>query len=577
MKSRIIVLAAIIFVNLYISNAQTNVVLNPFSGDYFRSPVEFPFKLSGNFCELRETHFHAGIDIKPSGNNKDKLYSIGDGYISRIRVSARGYGKAIYIDHPEVGYTSVYGHLDAFSEIIDSVARSYQLNQESFEIDYLLSPEILPIKKGEFIGYMGNSGHSFGKHLHFEIRETKSEKPINPFLFGITPQDDISPSLLSLSVHGLTPELYKLSENKVKLGAAVNNHIHISTPIVVPAWRAGIALQMYDKTKGSHNKQGIYGLHLYVDDSLVYSYHLNKLTFEQGRNVIGFYDYEVRKKQGSTFALCYKYPGNDLEFLNHTGTGVIPLYAARERKIRIEVEDFKKNKKVLTFSLLRSENMIAQSSPDSNSIKIFVRDSISINDKNLTLHFRPESLFRNLNLKIKKEEVKGVETKYAIHQSYEPIKTPIPITLKPEYPIQDKMNKAIIVRTNGNGRKVNYGGTWLDDMISTKMVEFGTFFIDYDTIAPSIKSINFSPVAAKKSRFMFYVRDNFGTKGKTVEEIKIKVWIDDIFVISPYAAKSSILEIPIKQLSDGFHNLRIEVQDHSHNFSHFMAGFVVKK
>ena len=84
------------------------------------------------------------------------------------------------------------------------------------------------------MGYMGNSGHSFGKHLHFEIRETKSEKPLNPFLFGITPQDDISPSLLSLSVHGLDPELYKLSENRVKLGVAVNNHIHISNPIVVP-------------------------------------------------------------------------------------------------------------------------------------------------------------------------------------------------------------------------------------------------------------------------------------------------------------------------------------------------------
>ncbi|MBK8624235.1 MAG: M23 family metallopeptidase [Saprospiraceae bacterium] len=559
--------------------SQSSNNINPFSGQYFRSPVDYSFNQSGNFCELRETHFHAGIDIKPSTSHGEVfLHAIGSGYISRVKISAGGYGKAIYIDHPESGFTSVYAHLDEFNDRIEQLVSQYQMALESYEVDILLNPNVLSIEKSELIGTMGNTGYSFGKHLHFEIRDTKSENPINPSHFGIKSEDHIAPSLVSLAIHGLDPDLYKIWEKRISLGLASDNNINLSTPIEVPAWRAGVALNMYDRSDNSHNKQGIYGFHMYIDDSLAYSYHLDKISFEQAKYIIGYYDYKVKKVEKSTYSLCYRYPGNDLVFIDHTDNGIIPVYVGRERKVRIEIEDFNRNKKSLTFSLIRSQNMVEQSPIDTSLMKILVGDSLTITDKNLTLFFEPKSLFRNIRLNMVKIEGNKNETKYIIHNIYEPIKKPIKISLRPEYPISDKMDKAIIVRTNGSGgSKLNYGGKWIDGYLTTEMTEFGTFFIDYDTIAPTIKSINFTPNVGKKSEIKFHIKDNLPTKGKTVGDIKIKVWIDENFVISPYTSKTQVLQIPVKHLENGGHDLKIEVKDHSGNTAYFSAGFVVKK
>jgi hypothetical protein len=559
--------------------SQSAKITNPYDGQYFRSPVDYDFQLSGNFCELRETHFHAGIDIKPSSIfGRVPLYSIGKGYVSRIKISAGGYGKAIFIEHPEVGYTSVYAHLDGFNDRIEFIINQHQKSLESYEIDILLNPDILPIEKGAFIGNMGNTGHSFGKHLHFEIRDTKTEKPINPFHFGIKSEDHIAPSLITLAIHGLDPDFYKIWEKRISLIHQKEKEITITTPIEVPAWRTGIALNMFDKSDNSHNKQGIYGFHLYVDDSLVYSYHLDKISYDQSRYITGFYDYKVRKKENTTYSLCYKYPGNNLDFLNTGDNGLIPVYIAKERKVRMEIEDFNKNRRTIHFSLIRAEQMTEQTAKDSTLSVIKVGDSLAVNDNYLSIYFEPNSLFRNIRLNIQKEENAKNEIKYHIHDKYEPIKKPIKIGLTPKFPKPNKLDKAIIVRTNGNGgSKVNYGGRWSKEQLTTDMIEFGTFFIDYDTIAPTIKSISFTPNVGKKSEVRFQIKDNLPTRGKMVDNIRIKVWIDGNFVISPYTSKTQILQIPMKDLSNGGHDLKIEVIDHSGNVANFTAGFVVKK
>lgn len=551
---------------------------NPLDGKYFRSPVDFPFRLSGNFCELRETHFHSGIDIKPSGHRDNPIYSIADGYVSRIKISAGGYGIAVYVDHPETGYTSVYAHLENLNEHFDFVVRQIQIAQESYEVDFLPSPDVLPVKKGDIIGEMGNTGYSFGTHLHFEIRDTKSENPINPFHFGLKTEDNIPPSLVSLSVHGLDPDLHKIWEQNIGLATSEGNAIHIASPIKVPAWRAGIALQMYDRTNGSHNKQGIYGLRMYVDDSLVYSYHMDKISFDQARYITGFYDNKIKKTNRATYSLCYKYPGNDLEFLAHASDGIIPVYAAQERKIKIVVEDFNQNHKTLTFSLLRADHMVEQAAKDSTATLVKVGEPVIISENTLLLSFEKNSLFRNIQLKIKSDISSSNETKYTIHDQYEPIKKPIALSLKPEKTNITDMNKAIIVRTNANGRgKTNYGGTWKDGVLNTGMIEFGTYFIDYDTIAPTIKRVDFSANASRKTKFRFELEENLPTRGQFVNDMKIKVWIDGNFIVSPYSSKTKILEIPLTDLYSGDHSLKIEAKDHSGNTSYFNATFTTSK
>ncbi len=541
--------------------------------EYFRLPVDYNYKLAGNFCEIRESHFHAGIDIKPSFRAAfDKIYSIGDGNISRIRVSSGGYGKVIYIDHPESGYTSVYAHLHTFNDAVNRYIQEMQMTQENYEVDILLDPELFKIKKGDVIGLMGNTGHSSGAHLHFEIRDTKTEMPVNPFLFGMHVYDTSPPSLISLALHGLDADFHKISDTRVSLKFAQNNVVDLEDPIIIASENIGIALQVYDKTNGSHNKLSIYGLHLYVDDSLTYSYHINNFSFDQYRQIGGFIDFESFKKERKTYLLAYKYPGSQMEFTSKNTSGLFNIFTNRDRKVRIVVEDFCRNKKTINF-IVRQDNNLQKQDVSKDINKVNVGEFKEMTHDNLVIKFKNNSLFRNVPLEILSIKSEENETKYQIHNELEPIKTPIDIEIKPEVYAEGSIRKAIIVNRKRNGSKINYGGVWNNGKLCTKIREFGTYYLAYDTIAPVIKSINFKADAANKSSFRFKLSENISVRGELARPLQYKVWINDIFMVSPFDMKTGILTVPISDLPKGKYDLRIHVIDHSDNQSTYTGVF----
>ena len=146
-----------------------------YPADYFRSPLDIPLYLSGTFGELRSNHFHSGIDIKTQGVQGKNVYAIADGYVSRIKVSAGGYGKVLYITHPN-GTVSVYGHLKKFNKEIEKYVRDLQYKNESFEVETFPEKNLLPVIKSDVIAYSGNTGSSGGPHLHTN-RSIGSYKP----------------------------------------------------------------------------------------------------------------------------------------------------------------------------------------------------------------------------------------------------------------------------------------------------------------------------------------------------------------------------------------------------------------
>ena len=179
--------------------------------DYFRSPVDHAIKLSGTFGELRPNHLHAGIDIKAkNGRVGQPLYAVADGFVSRINVRTGGYGNALYIDHPN-GYTSVYAHLEKFPDEITDYIKEIQYKKQTFEIEIYPKDNHFNFLKGDVIGTLGLSGRSYGPHLHFEIRDTESEYPINPLLFGLDVEDRLRPKMHQL-------KLYRLNDKKETFG-----------------------------------------------------------------------------------------------------------------------------------------------------------------------------------------------------------------------------------------------------------------------------------------------------------------------------------------------------------------------
>lgn len=187
----------------------------PYPKTQFRAPIDRQLNISGNFAELRGNHFHSGIDLRIGEREGEKVYSPEEGEVSRIKIQAYGGGKNLYIRHIN-GYTTVYMHLQNFSDKIEKYVKEYQYEKQTYEFDLQIPKGKLKLKKGELIAYAGNTGSSGGPHLHYEIRDTKTENIINPQHFGIEIKDTIAPNIISLliSPKETIQELKELMKNK---------------------------------------------------------------------------------------------------------------------------------------------------------------------------------------------------------------------------------------------------------------------------------------------------------------------------------------------------------------------------
>ena len=344
----------------------------------YSAPLNFKMLLSGTFGELRGNHFHAGIDIKTEGVEGQKVYSIADGYISRIKVSTWGYGKVLYITHPQTGHTSVYAHLQKFNAKIDSIVKRKQYQKESFEINFYPNAAAIQIKKGEVIALSGNSGGSGGAHLHFEIRDTKTEHPINPLQFGFNITDNIPPTLSKLKIYAFDTTLINgYRKSKIINIKKINNKYSIDeTPTINGSFALGIST--YDKLNGSYNKNGVYSIKVCVDSSICYKFTVDELDFSTSRYINAHIDYKEKKENNKKYHRCYKLPHNKLtnysEIINE---GIINIKDTLTHLISLEVTDIYGNISDLEFNVKSTNNpfLTTARTPLTFQLKIFTDNS----------------------------------------------------------------------------------------------------------------------------------------------------------------------------------------------------------
>ncbi len=335
-----------IFFNLFC------LVSLPIYGQDYYPPVDFRMLLSGTFGELRGNHFHSGIDIKTEGVEGQKVYSIADGYISRIKVSAWGYGKALYITHPD-GNTSVYAHLKRFSKLINNYVIENQYKKERFEIQLYPLKDKFVIKKGEMIAFSGNTGGSSGAHLHFEIRNTKTEQPINPLQFGFDITDDIHPIINKIKMYSIDggtidgnsiDKSFKLKRN------GVGYTLGESIPIV--KGKIAFSISTYDKLNDSYNRNGVYDIKLLVDNTLIYHLQMNEFSFSESRFINAHIDYKEKQINQTKYHRCYKLPNNKLSIYKQIlEKGIVDFTDDTTHLVRFEVMDIYKNKIILLMIL----------------------------------------------------------------------------------------------------------------------------------------------------------------------------------------------------------------------------------
>lgn len=480
------------FFLFYLLFCSTLFAQNNFPKDYFSPPLDIPMQLSGNFGELRPNHFHAGFDFKTQQKEGLKVYASAEGYVSRIKISTFGNGKTIYITHPN-GYTSVYAHLQKAVGPIQDFITTTHYKEQSFEIEMYLKPGEIPIKKGEWIAISGNTGASEGPHLHYEIRDSKTEFIINPMLFGFDSgfRDTKKPIISGLYVYPLFSSTVNTSKRPILLNIALQKDGTYLADKVLANGPIGFGIIADDYDDVSFNKNGVYSVNSFLNGQPHFGYQFNTHSFDDMRYVNALIDYAKYKKTGQRVQKLFMKNKFDLAFISTDETkGQMTPTPNLDDVYRIEVADFFGNKSEITVpiqydssvALIPAEPVVSNYFLVANKDNIFEKENASV--------FFPAGTFYDdfaLNFDVRDK------TLY-LHDDSVPAHSNFTISLTDNTLSKELQEKTFIARLDGE--QINYNSTFRKDSVfSAKVKTLGKYKLVTDTLAPKVRIVK--PIEGK--------------------------------------------------------------------------------
>lgn len=544
--------------------------------DYFRSPLNIPIVLAGNFGELRPSHFHSGIDIKTAGHTGLPVFAAAQGDISRIHVSPFGFGLALYIDHPN-GMTTVYGHLSKFRKDIQEYVRKNQYKRESFTVDLTVPKGTFMVEKGEQIAWSGNSGGSGGPHLHFEIRDTKSEHPLNPLRFKFKIPDDIKPKILSVMVYPLSDDANVYGKPTKHLIEAVfyDGAYHLKGNPTIPVYGdVGFGIQTVDYLNGSWSKCGVYEIKLAVDEKPIYTFLMNELSFNETRYVNSHMDYSYYRDHYKKIQKSWVEPGNKLNnYPELVNRGIVNLSDGKGHEINYEVDDAYGNKSTLAFNVVSKKVDVPRQEGTGRWIQ-YDQESDFIT-QGLEAYFKPGTFYSSFHLdfKVLPENNFYYSPLYHLQDDDTPVQQAYLLKIKANKVPMELWNKALIATVNEkNGRKWAIGGRYVNGWVTAQVRQMGTFTITFDTIPPTIQPLSISRHSrlTNPNSIRFRIKDDFSGIDSYRGEI------DGHWVLFEYDAKNNQINYNFdkKRLQLGKnHELALTVTDNKGNKSEYKASF----
>ncbi len=543
---------------------------------YFSDPVKIPLLLSGSFAELRSNHFHSGIDIKTQGTTGLPVYAVADGYISRIVVSPTGYGRALYINHPN-GTTTVYGHLLKFAPEVEEYVKDQQYEKKSFRIDLQVSEFLFPIKKDEEIAQSGNSGSSGGPHLHFEIRDTKSEEPLNPLNFNFQITDDIAPKIFSILLVPLSDKSHVNYTGVAKSYPIVfyDGKYHLKDNPTIPVWGdIGVAVQSNDYFNGTYNKCGINRLRMAVNGENFFTFQLNRFAFENSRYINSHIVYDEYMASKRRFIKTWHEPGNKLPIYNYNGTqGKISPQQDEIQKIELELQDSYGNTSILQFSIRGAfKNIPVKSTEETTAFK-FNSDNYFENN-NVKITIPRGSLYNNFNFSYTSNPSPDhfYTEFHNIHNKNIPLQKSINLKLKLDSLAPHLQTKAVLVNVDPTTEDYYAaGGTYKNGWIESKISAFGTYAVVVDTLPPTIVPLSIKDNALiESSRIRFEIDDNLSGV-ETIEGLLDGKWA--LFEYDPKSKKITHYFDDKRFELNKRHILKLSVSDFRDNKTVYEANF----
>ncbi len=453
-----------------------------FPSNYFSNPLDSDLILNGTFGELRSSHFHSGIDFKTRFKEGLKVYSSADGYVSRISIKHGGFGKALYINHSN-GYTTVYAHLKNFNKEIEDYIKALQYRKKSYQIERYLKKDELKVLKNQVIGNSGNTGSSFGPHLHFETRKTSNQKALNPKLFKFKIKDTRSPYVSSVYFYKFDSLNNRSKPYEIKL-KKINDSLIMADELSLDG-RLAFGLAGFDRQDMAMNKNGIYKFSSFFNENKNIEFKFDSFFFEESIKIKTLIDYEFYVKNKKRIVKLFKDSGNNLSIYNNNNSGIIEIKNPIN-EYKIEVSDFNGNKTVIIIPIKKTKSDYFLNVED----ETFETNTEIINNKEYNLNFKNSEIKISKNTFLKDVElrIEEFEDSLKIINPYLPVFKNLKIGLFNKKP---KKGDYLAVRDfKGNE---SFASVKLDNKnyFIVKTNSLGTYFIKNDSISPKIKLHNF--------------------------------------------------------------------------------------
>ena len=545
-------------------NAQVHI------GGSFDSPLRIDIIPSGTFGELRNNHFHAGLDIRTQQKTGFPIYAPFDGFVSRIKVSSFGYGKALYIDHPN-GTTTVYGHLEAYNEDIATFVRKRHYNDQNFEIEMFPKKNELLVKKGDVIGFTGNSGGSGGPHLHYEFRDTKTQQILNPLAYGMNTyvKDSKVPIVNSVTVYAIGEgSIVNQTTIPIQLTYKKKGNELFVAPIKAKGL-IGFGVNSYDESDFNYAKNGLYSIEATLNGEVVYSCIFDAFSFNESRYVNAVIDYSNYSKTNQRIQKLFAEKSFPLSVLKKVkNKGLIDVKAGESYIYRVVLSDFNNNQTVIHIPLEYSPLEVKNNSKEKVGIFIDTGREYIFEKENFIVEF-PKGIFYNdfdLNMTVDNKQL-------SLHDNTIPLHKNIEITFDAKDVSDIDLDKAFLGRVL-EGKTEYYSTRRKGTKFTIRTRDFGVYILMDDLIAPVIYKPNFSEGdwLTNSNRVEFYVKDEISG----IESIT--GFINGNWALFDYDYKTNKIVHLFEDgiVASGKNEVSIIVKDKVGNESKFQTHFYIK-
>lgn len=550
----------------------TSSAQNKYPTNYFRSPLDISLHLSGTFGELRNNHFHAGVDIKTKRRTGFPVYATADGYVSRIKVAIWGYGKVIYISHPN-GYTSVYAHLSKFGDGIQEYVKNIQYQKESYETGNIYPAENeITVKKGQVIAFTGRTGGFVAPHLHYEIRDTKTEHIINPLLFGLKIKDSIAPRINKLIAYPIGEgSRINRSVKKQSLAIKKDSLNNYRTNRISASGSIGFGINVYDLLGKELNKNGVYSIEMKVNGKRHYYHDVETFSFAESKYINLLIDYPYFATYKNRIQKTFREKETKLSIYEDlVKDGFVDVKEGFSYKVEIIAKDFKGNTSSVKIPIIgvKSEAVLTQKK-DTTNYKILKNKFQKFTEGGVTVAFPKNTFYKDIFIDF------SVNGKLAtVHKPTIPLNKSFTITFDSTMYKKSEAEKIYIANIN-NKKYPSYQNTRKkSDKVFTTSKTLGKYTLLIDNQIPKIYNPNFKNNGwVSQLNFLTIKISDIQSGIKSYE-----AFIDDEWILMEYDVKKKKLSYNFndKKLVGSKHIFKLVVSDNVGNTNTYNATFYRK-